>query len=327
MNEEANNNYNENINNDNNINNENNQNINNYTRNYSDITISFLIILIINLLIQIYSFFKVLDSRKYVFQYAPIYEKNQYYRLITNYFIHYGFGHLIIELYITYKLCYFMENIVGTIITISFIMISMILNSFLNLLIIKFMIYICNLMRYPFDLNYDYESSLTSVLFSMSAFFFSFKFISKKKINILYTFVITAKYITVSAFFSIFFFTPNKSFFTNLSGLLNGYLFKLLPSIFLPNVNWVRDFEKKYKFKNHKFKNIYQSITRKNTSMLHALNELQKNSMKENNIFKNNNDNYNASHSFNNNGAKMNELSNNINNNRNDDSSRNLGNI
>ena len=187
MNEEIINNFDGNINNDNNQNDNNNNNFVNqndsYIKNYSNVTISFLIILMINLLIEIYSYFKAIDSRKYVFQFAPIYEKNQFYRFVTSYFIHYGFWHLVIELYITYKICNFMENLFGTIITISFIMESMITNSFLNLLLIKFMLYICNLIHYPLDISYNYESSLTSILFAMAAFLFSFKFISKKKIK------------------------------------------------------------------------------------------------------------------------------------------------
>jgi membrane associated rhomboid family serine protease len=329
MNEEINNNFDDNINNDNNQNDNNNNNFVNqndsYIKNYSNVTISFLIILMINLLIEIYSYFKAIDSRKYVFQFAPIYEKNQFYRLVTCYFIHYGFWHLVIELYITYKICNFMENLFGTIITISFIMESIITNSFLNLLLIKFMLYICNLIHYPLDISYNYESSLTSVLFTMATFFFSFKFISKKKINILYTIVITAKYIGITAFFSILIFTPNKSFFSNLSGLLNGYIFKLLPFPFLPRVNWVRDFEKKYKFKSFKRLNIYRSITKKNISMVIALNELQKYSMINENVYKNNiKENYQYSNNFNANGPQMTELSNSINNIRNDESSRNL---
>ena len=103
MNEEINNNFDDNINNDNNQNDNNNNNFVNqndsYIKNYTNVTISFLIILMINLLIEIYSYFKAIDSRKYVFQFAPINEKNQYYRFVTSYFIHYGFWHLVIEFY------------------------------------------------------------------------------------------------------------------------------------------------------------------------------------------------------------------------------------
>ena len=99
VNDGNNNNNNNNNNNDNNINNNNIQENNNneinfeapnenilYLKNYTKITISFLIILLINLIIEIYSYFKKLNYRKYVFQYAPIYEKKQYYRFIFKLF-------------------------------------------------------------------------------------------------------------------------------------------------------------------------------------------------------------------------------------------------
>ena len=72
---------NNNINNENNINNNNNnqvlfepQNVEIYPKKYTSITISFLIILIINIIIEIYSQYNSLNYRKYVFQYTPIYE-------------------------------------------------------------------------------------------------------------------------------------------------------------------------------------------------------------------------------------------------------------
>ena len=290
-------NNNNNINNINNLNNSNNNlinlsnpNNNNYYKKYSKITISFIIILSINILIEIYSFFQNINSRKYVFQFAPIYEKNQYYRFVTSYFIHYGIGHEIVELYITYKICYLIENILGTIITISFIMISMITNSILNFIIVKLMVYIQNIIHTLIDLNYDYESGMTSVLFTLITFYYSFKDLKKKKVNILSTFDITGKYISLAAFFFIYCFTPNKAFFYNLSGIINGYIFKFFSFLFFPKVNWVKDFELYFPYKNKfkKFDNIYRNINIKNNLMVNALNEIEKNSMVKDKKFKNN---------------------------------------
>ena len=311
---------NNNINNDD-LNNGNNNNYinygnrnNNYLKKYTKITISFIIIFTINFTIEIYSHFKTLNSRKYVFQFSPIYEKNQYYRFITNYFIHFGFGHKIIELYFTYRICNMLENMIGTIITISFIMISMVMNSILQFALIKFNIYILNLMRSIIDLNYDYQGGLTSVLFSMFTFYLCFKLNKRKQISILYIFILPAKYVSITILFSLFCLTPNKSFFSNLSGILNGYLIKFLPFIFLPRINWVRDFEQKFIFKFEKLKYLYRNINKRNYLMVNALNELQKNSMNDNIIRKNIIENYNDNID-----PRMNESSNNINNNANDE--------
>ena len=327
MNDEINNNNNEqfenNINNNNNINNENLNNVNNnnfrnndnqnninYVKKYTKLTISFIIIIVINLILDIYSYFKGINTRKYVFQFSPIYEKNQYYRFISNYFIHFGFGHKIIEFYFTYRLCFIIENIIGTIMTISLIMISMIMNSILQFLLIKSMMYIFNSMNSTIDLNYDYQGGLTSVLFTMFTFYLSFKINSRKQISILTLFIIPARYLSIVILISLICLTPNKSFFSNISGILIGYTLKYLPFIFLPSIDWVRDFEIKFAFNCEKLKFFYRSINIKNNLMVNVLNELQNNSM---------NDNYNYQNVFNNIISRMNESSNNINNNGNDE--------
>ena len=314
-----------NINNNNiNNNNINNQNINqinfdipnndnNYVKKYSKITISFLIIFFINLLIEIYSNLKKLNYRKYVFQYAPIYEKNQYYRFISSYFIHYGLWHLMVELYLTYKICYLFENIMGTLLSISFIMISMLINSILHFILVPITMFIFKIFRSPYDYNYDYESSLTSVLFSMTTFYFLFKDNKNKRIDILYTFFLSVKYISITMLFVLYIFTPNKSFFGNLSGIISGYLFKVCPFIFLPRVTWVSDFEKKI-CGMKRFGRLFRCITSKNKSMKNALNELQNGSVIDESLLKNN-ENINYGNDFNNTGQQMNELSNNQNNN------------
>ena len=319
-----------NINNDNNHNNINNNiqennnneinldlpnNNNNYIKNYRKVTISFLIILIINLIIEFYSYFKKLNYRKYVFQFAPIYEKKQYYRFISSYFIHYGIWHLIIELYLIFKICYLFENIVGTIISIIFIMTSMLMNSVLHFIMVPITMFLFKLFRNAYDLNYDYESSFTSVLFTIATFYFLFKDNKDKKIDILYTFLINVRYISITLLFILYIFTPNKSFFSNLSGIINGYLFKFFPYIFLPRITWVADFEKKI-FGMKKFGKIYRCITSKNKAMKNALNELQSNSVIDESLLQNSgSENSNYGNEFNSQGQQMTELSNNQNNN------------
>ena len=286
---------------------------NNYSKKYKKITISFIIIFFINLIIEIYSNFKRINYRKYVFQYAPIYEKNQYYRFISSYFIHYGIWHIIIELYLTYEVCYLFENIMGTIITICFIMISMIINSILHFMMVPLTMFTFKVMRSSYDLNFDYESSLASVLFSMSTFYFLFNDNKNKKFDILYTFVLNVKYLSVTLLFTLYLLTPNKSFFSNLSGIISGYLFKFFPFIFLPRVTWVIDFEKKICILK-KLDKIYRCITYKDIFMKNALNELQEDSVFDDSLLKNN-ENMNYGNDFNNNGQQMTELSNNQNNN------------
>jgi membrane associated rhomboid family serine protease len=308
---ENNNNPNNNINNINNnqVNfneqNNRNQNLLKYTRT----TFSFLIILFINITIKIYSYFYNINCRKYVFQFSPIFERNQYYRFISSHFIHYGIWHLIIESYFTYEICNIFENMMGTLFTISFIIVSMILNSVIHFLMIPLLIFIFKVLKRSHDLNYDYESSLTSVLFTMVTFYFLFKHNKNKKFDILYTFVLNVKYLSLSMLFFLYIFTPNKSFYSNLSGILAAHLIKFSYCIFLPRVSWIVDFENC--FGEKKNCHIYRYITYKNHLMRHALNELQKDSVIDERLLKNNiNENINYRNDFNDIGNQMSELTN-----------------
>ena len=319
-------NNNNNINNENNINNNFNQNPENldnpnqnrdvYPKKYTSITFSFIIIFIINIIIEIRSNSEALNYRKYVFQYAPINEKNQYYRFISSYFIHYGIFHLLVELYCSYKIFCLFENVMGTLMTICFIMVSMIVNSLIHFLMMPLVVFLFKMGNLYYDLNYDYESSLTSVLFSMSNFYFLFKDIKDKRFDLFYTIFIKVKYINFIALVSLYCFTPNKSIFSNLSGIISGYLFKFFPYIFLPKVTWIDEFEKKFGLK--KFDSFYRSITYKNRRMRRALNELQDGSVVDEGMLQNRNEN-NYGNDFNNTGHQMNELANNQNNNINNE--------
>ena len=250
----------------------------------------------------------ITNYRKYVFQYAPIKEKNQYYRFISSYFIHYGFFHLLVELYCSYKIFYLFENVMGTLMTLSFILISMLINSLIHFMMMPFMFFLIKVFNLYYDLNYDYESSLTSVLFSMSNFYFLFKDIKDKRFDLFYTVFIKVKYINILALVTLYCFTPNKSLFSNLSGIISGYLLKFFPGIFLPKITWIDEFEKNFRLK--RFDTFYRSITYKNKRMRKSLNELQGGSVVDESLLQNKNEN-SYGNDFNNTGRQMNKLANN----------------
>ena len=79
----------------------------NYSLKYTKITISFIIILLLKVFFLIY--FNISNnSEKYIYQYYLIIYYNQYYRCITRYFIN-GICHLIIELAVIYRMCFFLN--------------------------------------------------------------------------------------------------------------------------------------------------------------------------------------------------------------------------
>ena len=189
--------------------------------------------------------------------------------------------------------------------------------SILHFILVPITMFIFNIFRSPYDYNYDYESSLTSVLFSMTTFYFLFKDNKDRRIDILYTFFLNVKYLSITMLLVLYIFTPNKSFFSNLSGIISGYIFKFFPFIFLPRVTSVSDFEKKI-CGLKKCGPLYRCITSKNKFMKNALNELQNGSVIDESLLKSTgNDNVNYGNDFNNTGQQMNELSNNQNNNNN----------
>ena len=204
----------------------------------------------------------------------------------------------------------------GTLMTLTFILISMVINSFLHFLMVPIAQFLLKIGAFYHDLNYDYESSLTSVLFSMLTFLLLLKENKDKRFDLFYTIFIKVKYVSFICLVTLYCFTPNKSFFSNLSGIISGYLFKFMPAIFLPRVTWINDFEIKYKLK--KFEGLYRCINYKNKSMRNALNEIQIDSVVEDSLLKNKNI-INYGNDFNTVGTQMNELSNNINTNINNE--------
>ena len=267
---------NQNNNNENIIQNNENQN-NQYPQKYFKFTISFIIILFINILIKIYSEFHIINKRKYVFQFGPIFYKNQYYRFVSNYFIHYGTWHLLVELYITFHACYYLENFIGTSLTIILILVSMIINSFLHFLMVIIIKFSFQWVLFPTDKNLDYEGGLTSVLFTISTFYYLFKNNKDQRIEVLYTFYFPGKYMSLLVFLVLLSMTPNSTVYGNICGMFSGFILKNFGEWILPKIKWIVDFEKIWRFK--KIEKLYRVITPKNLKMKDALNEFEEGSM------------------------------------------------
>lgn len=282
-------NYNENqmINNGNRLNNNNSfENNLDESKKYCNLTISFFILFFINIVFITISKFYFIDISKYVFQYIFIINYSQYYRFITRYFIHFGFCHFILELYITYCLCKFFENSIGTMMTIALIMVSMIMDSLIQVLIILFLRLIVYIFQINSQPNFEYEGGLTPVLFTLYTFYFIFKKKNINEIN-LTLFGVNAKYSSFLVLIVLYFFTPNSSFYGNISGIICAFVIKKYAYIFLPKVIWIREIEYKLNLKTtniyskNMIKNIYRNINIENPTMKLVLNEIFPNSMNE----------------------------------------------
>ena len=310
----------------NNINN-NNEEMNNFLSQYSVFSFSFTIIFIINLIINISLYYYQLEKYKYVFEMDPIMDHAQYYRFITRYFVHFGICHLLIELYITLYLCNYFENMFGTLMSFSFILISMIIDSAIQLFFNLLLYYICNKLNIVDNSIIDYEGGLTPILFSLNTFFYLFEHDYLNEYNIFLFVLGKGKYSSFTILIILYFFTPNRTFMGNLSGICGAYVIKGILSYFLPRVSWIMDFEETFNL--NKKSVFYRHITSENILMKNILNQIQPDSVidieiekeEENNKniqqINNNENNENENRERNQSVIEMSSLSNNINNNNN----------
>ena len=277
--------------NNNNNNNENNNNIlvnnsndnnNDFISKYNKISLSFVFIFLINLIIWISSFFYEFEKYKYVFDVDPIMDHYQYYRFITRYFVHFGICHLFIELYITLYLCNYFENMFGTLMTIPFILISMIIDSIVQLCFSLLLSYICYFFNLIDDTIIHYESGLTPVLFTLNTFFYLFEHDYLNEYNIFLFVFGNGKYSSFTMLIILYFFTPNKTFIGNLSGILGAYFIKKVFMCFLPKINWIIEFEDVLHLNKSGF--FYRYITSNNSLMKNILNQIEPNSVREREI-------------------------------------------
>ena len=261
--------------NQNQINNQDNNTFNIFSK-FPEITISYLIFFIINIIIFIYSQFLPLEKTTFVFQYRPVTSKNQLYRLITRYFIHFGFAHLILEQVTFFYLTKYFESKFGTLLTLSIIFVSMILVSIINILIIPiFSLFLSY--RVSILLDHAYEGGLTPVIFAMVTYFSLFKKNRHERLLLNNFFLLRVKYSYLYLLGILYFFTPNRSFYGNISGIFGGFILKKYRNIFLPKLIWIFDLEKNSCL-NH-IKNLYKKININNNEMINMLKEYDKDSL------------------------------------------------
>ena len=267
--------------NKNNINNDNNYliKIKKFFNKYPSITISFLIFLIITISLYLYSKINEIDSSKYVFQFSPIVQKYQYYRIITRYFIHFGICHLSLELFALFYLCKICENIFGTLLTLSIILTSMILISIIQLLKAPISSFLLGRMLSHY-FNYFYEGGLTPILFALLTYYSLYKKNRNEEMFFIESYLIfRRRYRFLFFLFVLLCFTPNRSFSGNVSGILVGMILKKYPKYFLPKIKWIKDVEDKYSL--NKINILYKYINLSNNKMKDILTEYDRESLLE----------------------------------------------
>ena len=243
---------------------------------YPDITISFLLFFFINIIFYIISYFFDIELSTFIFQYRPIVSKCQYYRIISRYFIHFGFAHFIFEEISFFYLCKYYENKFGTLLTLSIILISMIINSIINIIIIPiFSLFLSY--RVSIILDHSYEGGLTPILFTMITYISLFEKNRQERILFDNFFLLRMKYSYIYLLGILYFFTPNRSFYGNISGIICGFSLKNFRNIFLPKLVWIYDVEEKCCFSQVKY--LYKKININSNEMRHMLKEYDRDSV------------------------------------------------
>ena len=77
----------------------------------------------------------------------------------------------------------------------------------------------------------------------------------------------------------LYFFTPNRSFYGNVSGIIGGFALKNFRNIFLPKLIWIYDVEEKCCFLHIKY--LYKKINMNNNEMRYMLKEYDRDSIED----------------------------------------------
>ena len=244
-----------------------------YSKKYTKITLSFLFILLIKSFFYIY--FLLYDNKdKFTFDYYLIINYRQYYRFITRYFITYGFAHFLLELYITYRLCFYYENMLGTLLTINLIFVTFIIISIIHLGIIFLLIYFYFILNRRHNLDIFYEGSLTPLFFLLYTLYFSFEENNDKIFLLFIIFIVRTKGSEYLILLVLMFFTPNESICGNISGIIGANILMKFRNILLPKIGWIKSIEDKLKL--NKLFPLYRFINEENPIMKKILGEFDK---------------------------------------------------
>ena len=203
----------------------------------------------------------------------PILLKNQFYKLITHHFIHYGIFHLLIELLFTFYICKYLEKMIGTLYTFSLIFIMIIMTSITYILILFLFKIIGKIIDIDYNSDFMFECGMSSLLFSLYSYIVDFKKNKNKLIKLLNLAVIRMRYSSFYILIALSLFTPNTTFLGNLCGIISAYIIKnIFGYSILPKYIGVYDFE--YYFNLNNYKSWYVSIVDQNQDMKELFTEI-----------------------------------------------------
>ena len=234
-----------------------NNNNNNLAKSSLKNSILFITMFTINIIVLLYDYLKGIQIKQYTLSLWPVLFKFQLYRIITHYFMHYGFMHMFLNLVFFYILSKKLENTIGTIYTLVYIIHSILFTSIIYLFIMILCRYIIGLVINTIEFNFADVCGLSSLLFALISFIFTFESISNNEVILVLCVEIKKKYFPLIIMIVIFSLTSN--FFLmlgHLSGILCGWVIKdYIGKYTLPSIKGVKWFESiiLFKYLNSKY--------------------------------------------------------------------------
>ena len=214
-------------------------------------TFSFKLFFILNTLAYIHSKFNSYQLKNYTLCLYPIINKQQYYRLVSSHFYHFGFFDYLSTMLGFFFATKYLEKEIGSIYTILIIFHGIILTSVFYIIVMWIFRTLFRFSEYQF--NFIFQCGFSSIDFCL---FLSY-FLLKKNFtsNLSFSFIdlrgIHAVYFVILLFQLI---TPSASIIFNLCGTLSSALvFKVFKYFSFPRNYWIRDIEKIFGL--HKIRN------------------------------------------------------------------------
>lgn len=214
---------------------------------FKNLTFTFKIFTVVNLLFFISKIFNT-DVNYYAICYWPISNKQQFYRIITHNFYHLNLFHITLNLIVFCLITAKLEKRIGSLFLMTFILHSIVIGSLLYLFQIKLLKLCVSSFFREYNFNFYCASGFSSVLFSLFYLKNSFANISNKHLSIFGLFHVKAAYSPYMFLVCIQIISPNSSLIGHLSGILGGVLIKnILIYITFPTKEWLMEFELKFR--------------------------------------------------------------------------------
>lgn len=253
----------------------NNNNNNNLPKSSLKYSIIFIIMCTINITVLIYDYLNGINIKQYTLSLWPVLFKFQLYRIITHYFMHYGFMHTFLNLFLFHILSKKLENTIGTIYTLAYIIQSILFTSIIYLFIMILCRYIIGLVINTIEFNFADVCGLSSLLFALISFIITFESILNNEVILVLCFEVKKKYFPLIIMIVIFSLTSN--FFLmlgHLSGIFCGWVIKdYIGKYTLPSIKGVKWFESVilFKYLNSKY---FVRINDKEEDYIDNINEM-----------------------------------------------------